>query len=179
MAVVSIKDYFWFKQGLSFTIPDAKKPGIYAGMRRVIDKGDSMPALIGATAVLAAGASLWWSSAAPAGFPVLWTNLLKSHDASIVTFLLLLALYMLIYQLDELAIFLIAVFTLRATKIQEKQGRILKLGSGILMLALAAVMIIDPEIMSSVTGALLVFGGAIGVAALVVMVHQLVRPESA
>lgn len=178
MAVVSIKDYFWFKQGLSFTIPDSKKPGIYAGMRRVIDKGDSMPAMIGATAVLAGGVSLV-EFGCTAGFPVLWTNLLKSHDAGIMAFLLLLLLYMFIYQIDELAIFLFAVFTLRATKIQEKQGRILKLGSGVLMLALAGVMIIDPEIMSSVTGALLVFGGAIGVAALVVMVHQLVRPESA
>jgi hypothetical protein len=144
----------------------------------VIDKGDSMPAMIGATAVLAGGVSLV-EFGCTAGFPVLWTNLLKSHDAGIMAFLLLLLLYMFIYQIDELAIFLFAVFTLRATKIQEKQGRILKLGSGVLMLALAGVMIIDPEIMSSVTGALLVFGGAIGVAALVVMVHQLVRPESA
>src|SRR5690606_19557531 len=40
-AVVNIKDYFWYKQGISFTIADSKKPGIYQRMRRVMDAGDS------------------------------------------------------------------------------------------------------------------------------------------
>ncbi|HQR28638.1 MAG TPA: thioredoxin family protein [Nocardioides sp.] len=177
MALVSIKDYFWFKQGLSLTIPDSKKPGIYAGMRRVLDKGDSMPAMIGATAVLAAGVSLV-EFGCTAGFPVLWTNLLQTQEAGPLTFALLLLLYMLIYQIDELVIFLTAVFTLRATRIQEKQGRLLKLGSGVLMLALALVMIIDPEIMSSVTGAVGVFLAAMAVSAIVVLVDRLVRPRS-
>lgn len=178
MALVSIKDYFWFKQGLSFTIPDSKKPGIYAGMRRVLDQGDSVPALVGATAVLAAGVSLV-EFGCTAGFPVLWTNLLQTHQASMVTFALLLLVYMVVYQLDELAIFLTATFTLKATRLQEKQGRLLKLGSGILMLALALVMIVDPEIMSTVTGSLAVFVGAMAVSAIVVLVDKLVRPDAA
>jgi thiol-disulfide isomerase/thioredoxin len=178
MALVSIKDYFWFKQGLSFTIPDDKKPGIYAGMRRVLAQGDSLPALIGATTVLAAGVSLV-EFGCTAGFPVLWTNLLNTREAGIVTFLVLLLVYMVIYQLDEMAIFLTAVFTLKATKIQEKQGRLLKLGSGVLMLALALVMIIDPEIMSTVTGSVGVFLAAMAVSAIVVLVDKLVRPETA
>lgn len=178
MAVVSIKDYFWFKQGLSLTIPDSKKPGIYAGMRHVLDKGDSMPALIGATAVLAAGVSLV-EFGCTAGFPVLWTNLLQTQEAGALAFVSLLLVYMLVYQLDELVIFLTAVLTLRATKIQEKQGRLLKLGSGVLMLALALVMIVDPEIMSTVTGAVGVFVAAMAVSAIVVLVDKLVRPESA
>lgn len=178
MALVSIKDYFWFKQGLSLTIPDSKKPGIYAGMRRVLEKGDSWPALIGATTVLAAEVSLV-EFGCTAGFPVLWTNLLQSREAGVVTFLGLLLVYMVIYQLDELAIFLTAVLTLRATRLQEKQGRILKLGGGMLMLALAAVMIIDPEIMSTVTGSVAVFAGAMAVSTLVVLVHKLVRPDTA
>jgi len=33
-ALVNIKDYFWYKQGISFTISDEKKPGIYKGIRR-------------------------------------------------------------------------------------------------------------------------------------------------
>ena len=30
-AAVNIKDYFWEKEGISFTIADEKKPGIYRG----------------------------------------------------------------------------------------------------------------------------------------------------
>ncbi len=178
MAVVSIKDYFWFKQGLTLTIPDAKKPGIYAGMRRVLDKGDSLPAVIGATAVLAAGVSLV-EFGCTAGFPVLWTNLLSAQDATVLTFASLLLVYMLIYQLDEFVIFLTAVFTLRATRLQERQGRLLKLGGGMLMLGLALVMIVDPEIMSTVSGSLGVFVASMAVAAIVVLVDKLVRPDAA
>ena len=39
-------------------------------------------------------------------------------------------------------------------------------------------MIIYPEIMSTVTGSVAVFVGAMGVATLVVLVHKLVRPET-
>ena len=46
-AAVNIKDYFWYKEGLSFTIADEQKPGIYRGMRRVLAAGDSTWALMG------------------------------------------------------------------------------------------------------------------------------------
>jgi uncharacterized membrane protein HdeD (DUF308 family) len=56
---------------------------------------------------------------------------------------------MLIYQLDELVIFGGAVVTLRASKLEEKQGRILKLISGVLMLTLALVMLVNPKLMNA------------------------------
>ena len=37
---VNIKDYFWYKEGISFTIGDEQKPGIYQGMRRILAAGD-------------------------------------------------------------------------------------------------------------------------------------------
>lgn len=174
MALISIKDYFWFKKGISLTIADDKKPGIYARMRGVLTHSESTPALIASTAVLAAGVSLV-EFGCTAGFPVLWTNLLSAQQASAMTFLALLLVYMVIYQLDEMVIFLTAVTTLRAAKIQEKQGRLLKLGSGFLMLALAVVMIVDPEIMSTITGAVLVFAVALGAAGIVVLLDRLIR----
>ena len=71
-----------------------------------------------------------------AGFPVIWTNRWRAkRDA--LTFALLLLLYMVIYQIDELSVFVAAVVTLRASKLEEKHGRILKLISGMLMLTLS------------------------------------------
>lgn len=175
-AAVNIKDYFWYKEGLSFTIADEKKPGLYRSMRRVLNAGDSLPALIGATVVMSAGASLVEFSCT-AGFPVLWTNLLASQGVTTLTFLLLLALYMLIYQVDELAIFLAAVFSLRASKLEEKHGRILKLIGGTLMLTLAAVMLIDPNLMNRIGTALLIFAIAFAAALLILLVHRIVLPR--
>ncbi len=175
-AAVNIKDYFWYKEGISFTIADEQKPGIYRGMRRVLNAGDSTWGVVGATVVLAAGVSLVEFSCT-AGFPVLWTNLLITQEVTALTFGLLLLLYMLIYQLDELAIFLVAVFTLKASKLEEKQGRILKLIGGMLMLTLAAVMLINPAWMSQLSSSLIVFGIAFAGTALVLLVHRKILPH--
>lgn len=175
-AAVNIKDYFWYKEGISFTIADAQKPGIYRNMRRVLAAGDSTWGLIGATVVLAAGVSLVEFSCT-AGFPVLWTNLLITQEATAVTFVLLLLLYMLIYQIDELAIFFVAVFTLKASKLQEKQGRILKLVGGMLMLTLAIVMLINPAWMNQISSSLIVFGVAFAATGLVLLVHRKILPR--
>lgn len=175
-AAVNIKDYFWYKEGLSFTIADDQKPGIYRGMRRVMAAGDSTWGLIGATVVLAAGVSLVEFSCT-AGFPVLWTNLLIAQEATAMTFGVLLLLYMLIYQIDELGVFLVAVFTLKASKLEEKQGRILKLVGGMLMLTLAIVMLVNPAWMSEISSSLIVFGAAFGTTALVLVVHRMILPR--
>lgn len=128
-------------------------------MRRVIAVTDSMPTLIAATAVLAAGVS-FIELACTAGFPVLWINIVVARDVSPTVFALLLGLYMLMYQLDELVIFGAAVVTLRATKPQERQGRLLKLVGGMLMLSLALVMLVNPSLMSNLRTSLLVFAAA-------------------
>jgi thiol-disulfide isomerase/thioredoxin len=175
-AAVNIKDYFWYKEGLSFTISDDKKPGLYKRMRRVLNAGDSLPALIGATVVMSAGASLVEFSCT-AGFPVLWSNLVAAQGVTALTFIGLLAIYMLVYQLDELAIFLTAVFSMRATRLEEKQGRILKLMGGMLMLTLAIVMLVDPTVMNRLDAALGVFAVAFGATLLVLLVHRVILPR--
>jgi uncharacterized membrane protein SirB2 len=84
---------------------------------------------------------------------------------------------MLVYQLDELGIFLVAVFTLRKSKMEEKYGRILKLLGGTLMLALGIVMLVDPTLMNNIGSSLWVFGGAFGVTALILVVHRVLLPK--
>lgn len=175
-AVVNIKDYFWYKKGISFTIDDKKKPGIYAGIRRVMAAGDSPWATLGATIVLAAGVSLVEFSCT-AGFPVLWTNLLISQQASIMTFAALLLLYMVIYQIDELGIFSFAVLTLKAGRFEEKHGRLLKLMGGMLMLTLSVVLLVNPSLMNQIGSSLLVFLFAFGLTGLVLLIHRTLLPR--
>ena len=172
---VNVKDYFFYKEGISFTIDDAKKPGIYQRIRRVMDASQSFWGLAGATVVMAAGVSLVEFSCT-AGFPVLWTNLLTAQQVSTLTFLLLLLLYLVIYQLDEMIIFFSAVYTLKASRLEEKHGRILKLIGGMLMVTLAGVMAFNPALMSRLSSSLLVFGVAFALTGLVLLVHRRVLP---
>lgn len=174
-AIINIKDYFWFQEGVSLTISDKNKGGLLKKMRRVLDASDNIWGLIGATVVLAAGVSLVEFSCT-AGFPVLWSNLLTAHNVSFATFFGLLLLYMIIYQLDEMVIFGTVVVTLKASRLEERQGRILKLIGGSLMLTLAIVMLINPAIMNQLSTSLLVFGIAFGFAMLVLLLHRVVLP---
>ena len=140
-------------------------------MRRVMDASQSFWGLAGATVVMAAGVSLVEFSCT-AGFPVLWTNLLSAQNVATLSFVLLLLLYLVIYQIDELAIFFTAVFTLKASRLEEKQGRILKLIGGTLMLTLAAVMVINPSLMNNLGSSLLIFGIAFAAAGVVLLLHR-------
>jgi hypothetical protein len=173
-AAINIKDFFWFKAGISLSIPEGSKPGIYDRMRQVLGSAQSLPALVASTVVLAAGVS-FVELACTAGFPVLWSTIVTDADASPVVFSLLLFVYMLVYQLDELVIFAVAVATMRVTKIQEHQGRSLKLLSGLLMLSLAIVMLFKPALLSEIRTSLLVFAAAGASTALILLAARRFR----
>ncbi|NMB90086.1 MAG: hypothetical protein GYA17_17140 [Chloroflexi bacterium] len=175
-ALVNIKDYFWYKEGLSLTIADDQKAGIFRRIRAVMDASQSFWGLASATVVLAAGVSLVEFSCT-AGFPVIWVNLLNAQQVSGVAFVLLLLLYMLIYQLDELVIFFSAVASLKASRLEEKHGRLLKLAGGMLMLALALVMLVNPALMNQLNSSLIIFGLAFLATLLVLLVHRVLLPR--
>ena len=171
MGLINIKDYFWFGRGVSLTIAAEKKPGILAHMRDILAASGSVWPMLLATVFLAGGVSLAEFSCT-AGFPVLWVNLLSAQNVSPTDFALLLAFYMLIYQLDEMIIFVTVVLTLRIGRFQEKEGRILKLFGGTLMCTLAGVLLLRPKMLETLSASLLVFALAIAAAAIILAIHS-------
>jgi hypothetical protein len=69
------------------------------------------------------------------------------------------------------------VVSMKRSRFEEKHGRILKLVGGLIMLALAGTLVVAPDTMHSLGGTLLVFGGAIGAAALILVLHRRVLPR--
>lgn len=175
--VVSVKDYFAFKKGLSFTIKDSAKPGIYKRVRDAAGHHALIPALA-ATVALAVAVSLL-ETPCTAGFPVLWTGMLQANGVGAAETALLFVAYMVPFLLDEVIVFGVAVVTMRASKMQEKHGEVLKLIAGVTMLALAAVMVFDPALMESPVGALGLFAGAFALAAVIHLVTTKVRSSRA
>ena len=176
-AAVNIKDYFAYKQGISFTIKDEHKPGIYARMRDVMKAKGSIPATLAATAGLALGVTLV-ELPCTAGLPVLWTNLLAGAGVDSVAFATLLALYILVYLSLELIIFGVVVVTMRIGRFEEREGRILKLIGGAVMLALAVAMLWLPHLLESIAGMLALFGVALGGSIALILLHRVVHPAS-
>ena len=176
--LVNIKDYFWLKQGLSFTIADSQKPGIYKGIRKLLNPQLTGFALFFATIVMAAGIALV-ELPCTAGFPVIWSGIVADRGVTGLTFLLLLAVYLLIYLLIELVVFVTALVTLRMGRFQENHVRNLKLIGGIIMVALAAVIVLNPDLMNDIAGTLIVFMGAIGLGLMIIAVYQRFSPRPA
>jgi cytochrome c biogenesis protein CcdA len=175
--LVNIKDYFWFKRGFSFTIADSHKPGIYRGLRRLRQDGGSSVLLMATTVVMAAGIAIV-ELPCTAGFPVVWSGILAARSVPGIEFLGLLALYIGVYLLFELVLFFSALATLSMGRFEERQGRLLKLYGGTIMVALAVALVASPELMASVGGSLLLFMAAIIVATAVLLVHRRLQPAT-
>ncbi len=175
-AVVNIKDYFWYKKGISFTIPDKFKPKLFKKMRNIMDPDKSLPSMLIATAVMALGVTLI-ELPCTSGFPMIWSGFMSDQGIFGVSFYSLLILYILIYLIIELVIFFSAVFTLKSKKFQKKHGRILKLIGGVLMLALAWVLIFRDDLMRTIVGSLYVFGFAFILSFVIMFLHQKILPK--
>jgi cytochrome c biogenesis protein CcdA len=158
--VINLKDYFWFRRGPSLTIPDERKPWLYRQMRAVAATDKALAAALAGTVVLAVGVSVL-ETPCTAGYPLLWTNLLAEQDIGLAGTIPLFALYMLVFLLDELVVFGVALFAMRAMRLEERAGRILKLIGGAVMIVLAGTLVFAPEAMSSLSGAMAVFGTAL------------------
>jgi cytochrome c biogenesis protein CcdA/thiol-disulfide isomerase/thioredoxin len=154
--LLNAKDYFAFKRGPSLTIADERKPALYRKMRIVAAPDRPLLPVIGGTAMLAVGVSLI-ETPCTAGFPVLWADLVAEAEVGWTTAGLLFGVYMAVFLADELLVLATAVVALRTTKLTETHGRVLKLISGIVMITLAGVLIIAPDLMESVAGAVGVF----------------------
>jgi glutaredoxin len=148
IGAVHIKDFFAFKQGVSFSIPESAKPGIYARVRRIVTAENIFGAVVGAStlAVLVNLLELLCT----AGLPALYTKILHSHGLQAWQEYAYLGLYVLAYMFDDSLMVAIVTITLGRNKLQEKQGRWLKLLSGLFILALGIVMIVKPDLLEFV-----------------------------
>lgn len=165
VGIVNVKDHLAFKKGLSLTIPERFKPRIFRGGRSIRDTDRPLAAVLGTTVALAAGISLV-ELPCTAGFPVIWSGIMRTQGVEGPAFAGLLGLYLLIYILDELVLFGAVVVTLRIGRFEERHGRLLKLLGGTVMIALGIVLLAAPHLLEDLVGATMVILGAV-VAALV------------
>jgi cytochrome c biogenesis protein CcdA/glutaredoxin len=173
--IINVKDYFAFGRGPSLTISEKRKPELYRRIRRVAMPDRPLLPVLGGTAALAVGVSLI-ETPCTAGFPVLWADLLAERGVALGGAVVLFAVYMIVFLIDELLVFGSAVVAMRVTKVTERHGRVLKLVGGSVMIVLAAVLLFAPELMESVTGALAVFVGALAMAGVIVAIEGALRP---
>ena len=140
--LINLKDFLFYGKGVSLSIPDAAKPDIYAGMRRILQAKNLAGALIGAVvlAVLVQMVEFMCTS----GFPALYTRILTLKQVDSISYYSYLLLYNVAYMFDDVIILAIGIITLSQRRLQEKEGRWLKLISGLVMVGLGIYLIVAP-----------------------------------
>jgi hypothetical protein len=143
VGVINVKDFLAFRHGPSLTIPEAAKSGLYARVRRIL-RAENLPgAFVGVVglAVLVNMIELLCT----AGLPAIYTHILTLQQLPWWAYYGYLGLYNVAYMLDDSLMLGLAVITLSRRKLQEAEGRWLKLVSGVVMLGLGVVLIAHPE----------------------------------
>ncbi len=170
IGALNVKDFFAFRRGPSLSIPESGKPGLYRRARAILN-ADSMPAMLSATVVLAVAAN-FYELLCTAGFPMVYTRLLTLAPISHARQYAYLALYNLIYVLPLLIIVLTFVGAMGARKLSEREGRVLKLLSGLMMLGLGVLLLAAPERLDNLLVALGLMLGATGLTWLLARIRR-------
>jgi thiol-disulfide isomerase/thioredoxin len=139
LGALNIKDFFFFKQGPSTSIPEEKRKKIFKKMRDLI-RSKYLLGILGGTIFLAVTVNLY-ELVCTLGFPLVYTSRLVAEHLPTAEYFLYILMYNIIYIIPLLVIVLVFAFTLGAMKLSEWRGRQLKLFSGGMLLSMGIVLI--------------------------------------
>jgi len=147
IAVINIKDFFIFKKGISLSVPEKAKPKLFERMRNLL-KATSLPSMMIGAIILAIAANTY-ELLCTAGFPIVFTRILTLNNLMPLEYYLYLIFYNVIYVIPLGVVVLVFAITLGSKKLTEWQGQILKLVSGLMMLGLGGILLIDPDLFNN------------------------------
>ncbi|MDA8099487.1 MAG: hypothetical protein M0042_07670 [Nitrospiraceae bacterium] len=175
VGAVNIKDFFWFKQGMSLMIPESAKPKLFTRMRDLL-KAPTIGTMMAGTIVLAITANAY-ELLCTAGFPMVYTRVLTLQNLTPEQYYAYLGLYNVIYVIPLAAIVSVMTVSLGARRLSEWQGRQLKLLSGLMMLSLGVLLAVDPALLNNVLSSVMLLAGVLAVSWLVIVVTKRMKPE--
>ena len=173
IGAANVKDFFAFKKGITLSIPESAKPGLFDRMRRLV-RSASILSILAGTTVLAILAN-FYELLCTAGFPMVFTRVLTLDRVPALSSYLYLLLYNVIRVLPLFGIVIVFTVTLGRKKLTEQQGRALKLVSGIMMLGLSAMLLLNPALLNSLLVSLGLMAGSIALSAILAAVTR--RPR--
>jgi len=177
VALINIKDFFFFSKGVSLSIPEKAKPKLFERMRNLM-KSTSFLSMMTGTVVLALAANAY-ELLCTAGFPMVFTRVLTLQKLSTAGYYLYLLLYNCIYVLPLASIVVIFTVTLGARKLTEWQGRRLKLLSGLMMFFLGLILLIDPALLNNIFASVGVLAAVLIIFSLTVFITKKIIPRIA
>jgi hypothetical protein len=170
IAFINIKDFFFFKKGVSLAIPEKAKPKLFERMRNLLKTTSLISMFIG-TIVLAIAANAY-ELLCTVGFPMVFTRILTLHNLPKISYYLYLCFYNVIYVIPLACIVLVFTITLGSRKLTEWQGQVLKLISGLMMLGLGLVLLINPALFNNILIAGMLLAASLAIAGMMVFIKK-------
>jgi glutaredoxin len=143
IGLINVKDFLAFKKGITLSIPESVKPGIYARVRRIVMTG-YLSVAIGLSVILAILVNIV-ELMCTAGLPAVYTQILTLQRLPPWKNYAYLGLYNVGYMFDDSLMVIVFVVTLSHRKMREAEGRWLKLISGGVVLILGLAMLFRPD----------------------------------
>jgi len=147
-AMVNIKDYFYGRGDVSLSMSIENRGSLIKRMGK-LSKASSLPTMILGSTILAILANAY-ELLCTAGFPMIYTSVLSLSDLNSLERYLYLIAYNVVYVIPLAAIVIVFSMTLGKRKLTEKEGEVLKLMSGIMMLGLGGMLVINPNVLQNV-----------------------------
>ena len=176
IAAINIKDFFLFEQGVSLVIPEKAKPRLFERMRTLL-KATSLPSMMAGTIVLAIVSNAY-ELLCTVGFPMVFTRVLTLQNLPVFHYYVYLLIYNVIYVIPLAIIVVMFSITLGARKLTEWQGRVLKLLSGLMMLFLGLVLLINPALLNNMLLSIGLLASALSVAILIIFTTKRIKRVS-
>jgi hypothetical protein len=145
VGILNIKDFFYFKEGFTLSIPENKRDITFKRMRKLV-KSPSLLVMLGGTIFIAISVN-FFELLCTFGFPLYFTNRLAIENLPTLTYYSYIFLYTVVYVIPLFIILIVSVFSLGVKKLTEWQGRFLKLFPGIFLFSFGILMIIDYQLL--------------------------------
>ncbi len=151
--LINIKDFFFFKQGISLTMSSEKQGNIFkkAGkLVRRVEKADNTHDLIlaGFTTIILAVMVNLVELGCTFILPMQYIEtLIVNYPENSLAYVLFTLIYGAVYVIPLFVILGSFVYSFKSGRMNETQGRVLKLIGGLIMVSLSVILLLRPELL--------------------------------
>jgi glutaredoxin len=140
-----LRDFWVNRTGGCGVLGDERRQKIFGKARAAIGQRGLAAAMLG-LAVLAAAVNLIELTCS-AGLPAIYTHILSLTSLPAWQYYAYLLLYILIFLFDDIAVFVVAMVTLRAVGVESKYARAARLVGGLFLTAIGFIMLVRPGLL--------------------------------
>ena len=141
--VLNLRSYLTAKEDGCHVVDEKKRKKYFTKIKALTAEQNLLIALIGIIA-LAASVNLV-ELACSAGFPTIFITILELNNIDGLIKIGYILIYILFFLIDDLAIFIIAMLTLKISGVTTKYSKIAHLVGGIIMIVIGLLLIFKPE----------------------------------